>query len=256
MAETDSRQIRSSIRSGDWQGTTVGRAGGYVQTGLVVLSKALAYDFLVFCQRNPRPCPLLEVTDPGNPILSALARGADIRTDLGSFSVWRDGVFVEEASNIKEYWKDDSVGFMIGSSLTFTKSLEEAGCESSTGIHLYRTGIPCVPSGPFAGHMVVTMRTLPPDKVARAVQVTTRFQATHGAPIHIGDPSAIGITDLSKPFDPVEAPQIPDGHLPLFWACSVTPQVIAQEAKIDFMITHTSGHGFVSDLMDYELAIP
>jgi uncharacterized protein YcsI (UPF0317 family) len=252
----NSIEIRESIRSGKWEGMTVGRAGRYVQTGLVVLPKSSAYDFLVFCQRNPKPCPLLEVTDPGCPTLTKLAPGADIRYEIGSYDIWREGKLDEQVPDIKQYWKKDSVGFMLGSSLTFSQALKEAECESSTGITLYNTNITCVPSGSFKGHMVVTMQTLPPEKVARAVQVTGRFQATHGAPIHIGDPEAIGITDLSKTTGNTSAPSIPKGHVPLFWACSVTPQIIAQETKIDFMITHSSGHGFVTDLMDYDIAVP
>ena len=256
METLKSKQIRSLIRSGEWKGMTVDRVGRYVQTGLVILPKSLAYDFLVFCQRNPKPCPVLEITDPGCSILTHLAPGADIRNEIGSYDIWRKGKKIEEVPDIENYWKDDSVGFLIGSSLTFSQALAEAGCKSSSGITLYKTTIACAPSGPFAGPMVVTMRTLPPEKVASAVQVTTRFQATHGAPIHIGDPSAIGITDLSKAIAGTTEPSIPEGHVPLFWACSVTPQIIAQEAEIDFMITHSSGHGFVTDLMDYDIAIP
>ncbi|MBI2193658.1 MAG: DUF1445 domain-containing protein [Planctomycetes bacterium] len=248
--------IREQIRRGEWQGNTVGRAGRQVQAGLVVLPGPLAYDFLLFCQRNPRPCPLLEVTDAGDPEPRGAAPGADLRTDVSRYSVWRRGKLQEEVTDIRAYWKEDTVGFLIGSSLTFSDALERAGCRSSTGITLYKTELACRPAGVLRGPMVVTLRTLPPDRVARAVQVTTRFQATHGAPIHIGNPAAIGIRDLADTLGGGPAPQIPPGHVPLFWACSVTPQVVAQESKIDFMITHTSGHGFVTDWVDEDLAMP
>ena len=252
----DAKTIRRQISTGQWRGTTVGRAGRHVQTGLVILPKAEAYDFLVFCQRNPQPCPLLEVTDPGCPTPKTLAPDADIRHEVGLYSVWRDGVLVEEVTDIAPLWQDDFVAFFLGSSLTFLQALADAGCVSSVGVVLYKTNIMCKPAGRFAGPMVVTMQTLPAAKVARAVQVTSRFQATHGAPIHIGDPAAIGITDLAQTIGPAPPDGIPPGDVALFWACSVTPQTVAQTSAIPFMITHSSGHGFVTDLEDHDLAVP
>lgn len=254
MNDKSAKRIRAKIKSGEWEGTTVGRAGRHVQAGFVALPKALAYDFLVFCQRNPKPCPLLEVTDPGCPTLKRVAPGADVRDEIGRYSIWRRGELVEETSDIKEHWGDDTVGFLLGSSLTFSTALEEAGCASSSGISLYETDIACVPAGVFAGPMVVTMRTLPPDQVARATLVTNRFHATHGAPIHVGEPAVIGITDLSDNLGDFPPPLIPSGHVPVFWSCSVTAEAVAKAARIDLMITHSSGHGFVTDLLDCDLA--
>jgi uncharacterized protein YcsI (UPF0317 family) len=253
MAELSGKEIRRLIRDRSWEGGTVGRAGRLVQTGLVVLPQSQAGDFARFCERNPRPCPVLETTDPGDPDPRQLAPGADIRRELGSYAIWRHGEAVEEVPEIVGHWREDSVAFMIGSSLTFSHALEAAGCRSSSGINMYRTTIPCRAAGPFAGSMVVTMRTLPAELVATAVRVTERFPKAHGAPIHIGDPADIGIRDLSDTFDAGPSPRIPEGHESLFWACSVTPQLIAREAKIEFMITHSPGHGFVTDLLDSDL---
>ena len=252
----DAGAIRRQIGTGEWQGSTAGRAGRHVQTGLVILPQAEAYDFLVFCQRNPKPCPLLEVTDPGCPTPTALAPAADIRRQVGLYSIWQDGELVEEVTDIEALWRDDFVAFFLGSSLTFLQALADAGCASSSGVVLYETNIMCRPAGRFAGPMVVTMQTLPAAKVARAVQVTSRFQATHGAPVHIGEPEAIGITDLSQTIGPAPPHGIPPGDVPLCWACSVTPQTVAQASTIPFMITHSTGHGFVTDLEDHDLAVP
>ncbi len=255
MAELSGKEIRRLIREGSWEGGTVGRAGRLVQTGLVVLPESLAGDFARFCDTNPRPCPLLEVTDPGDPVPRQLAPGADIRRELGSYTIWRHGEAVEVVAEIGGLWREDSVAFMIGSSLTFSHALEAAGCRSSTGISMYRTTLPCTAAGPFAGSMVVTMRTLPAELVATAVRVTKRFPKAHGAPIHVGDPADIGIHDLSDTFDAGPPPRIPRSHESLFWGCSVTPQLIAREAKIGFMITHSPGHGFVTDLSDSDLEV-
>ena len=234
---------------------TVGRAGRYVQAGLVILPKIQAYDFLVFCQRNSKSCPLLEVTDPGDPVPQQLAPSADLRTDIGLYSIIRDGSVVDEVPDIRSLWQEDFVAFLLGSSLTFSQALVDAGCTSSVGIGMYKTNVDCRPAGRFAGKMVVTMQALPAEKVSRAVQVTSRFERTHGTPVHIGNPETIGICNLSDYMYRPELP-IPDGHIPMFWACSVTPQVVAQESGIEFMITHSSGHGFVTDYLDYDIANP
>jgi uncharacterized protein YcsI (UPF0317 family) len=257
-AETP-RQIRARIRAGGHRAPTAGLAPGYVQANLVILPKDLAYDFLLFAQRNPRPCPLLEVTDAGSPEPAITAPGADLRTDLPKYRAYVRGELKQEPTDLGPYWRDDLVAFLLGCSFTFEGALLNAGVplrhvERCTNVSMYITSIACRPAGPFAGPMVVSMRPIPAEKVTKAVQVTSRFPNAHGAPVHIGDPGQIGIRDLGRPDfgDPVE---IRPGEVPVFWACGVTPQAVAMQVKPPFVITHAPGHMFVTDLRDEDLAV-
>jgi len=252
------REIRKLIREGKFKSDTSGLAPGYAQANLAILPRDLAFDFLLFCQRNPKPCPVLEVTEPGNPLLSQIAKGADVRTDIPRYRVYIKGKLVAEVENIKDYWRKDLVAFLIGCSYTFESALLGANVplrhiQDGKGVAVYITNIPCKPAGVFSGPTVVSMRPIPQDLVVRAVQVTSRFPATHGAPIHIGDPRKIGISNLRNP-DWGGKPGVRKGDVPVFWACGVTPQAVAMEAKPELMITHSAGHMFISDLRDGELA--
>jgi len=252
------RQIRKLIREGKWDRDTSGLAPGYAQANLAILPKKLSFDFLLFCQRNPKPCPVLEVTEPGDPILRKITKGADIRTDIPRYRIYRKGKYVAEVENITKYWRKDSVAFLIGCSYTFESALLNANIplkhiQDGTGVPVYITNIPCQPAGIFAGPMVVSMRPIPQGLVVRAVQVTSRFPATHGAPVHIGNPRRIGISDLKK-VDWGDPPRMEKGDVPMFWACGVTPQAVAMEVKPELMITHSAGHMFISDVRDEELA--
>jgi uncharacterized protein YcsI (UPF0317 family) len=253
------REARLEIRAGRWTAPTAGVAPGYAQANLVVLPQELAYEFLLFCQRNPKPCPLLEVTDPGNPHPPRSAGDSDLRTDLPRYRVYLDGVFTDELPKVSALWRSDFVAFLLGCSFTFEAAMQRAGLpvrhlELRANVPMYRTAIACQPAGRFAGPMVVSMRPLQSAHVTRAVQVTARYPLAHGAPVHIGDPAAIGIHDLVHPDygDPV--PVGPD-EVPVFWACGVTPQAVAQHAKPPLMITHAPGHMFITDLRDEDLAI-
>lgn len=251
----DAREARLAMRRGEWRGPTVHKLPGYVQCNLVVLPKDLAYDFLLYCQRNPRPCPIIEVTDPGKPEPVQSAPGADLRTDLPRYAVYRNGVRGEDVTDIVDLWQRDSVAFLIGSSLTFDHALERAGVPPSKEVWVLETKIPTVPAGVFRGPMVVTMRWMTPSQAIIATQLTGRFPFNHGAPIHIGDPEGIG-ADLKKPIYGEPVGEIPRGVLPVFWACGVTPQRAALEAKPDRMITHAPGHGFITDLRADRICIP
>lgn len=259
LAFAQPQEVRALIRNGKWRRSTAGLCQGYVQANLVVLPKELAYDFLLFCQRNPKPCPLLEVTDTGSSEPRLTAPGADLRWDLPKYRIYRDGKLTAEVPDIVELWRDDLVAFLLGCSFTFEAALLQVGVpirhlEEGRNVPMYITTIPCVPAGVFQGPLVVSMRPIPPQLVPKAVQVTSRFPAVHGAPIHVGDPEAIGIEDLSRPDfgDPVT---IREGEIPVFWACGVTPQAVALEAKPPFMITHSPGHMFITDLRDETLTI-
>lgn len=254
----DPRAIRQQIRTGKWRRPTAGLAPGYVQANLVVLPCELAYDFLLFAQRNPKPCPLLEVTDTGSPEPIRSAPGADLRTDLPRYRIYREGRLAQEVTDITDLWAPHLVGFLLGCSFSFEAALVQAGVpvrhlEEAKNVPMFTTSLACVPAGVFRGPLVVTMRPIPAPFVSRAVQVSSRFPAAHGAPVHVGDPEAIGIRDLQRP-DFGDAVRIRPGEVPVFWACGVTPQAVAMQAKSPLMITHAPGHMFITDLRDESLA--
>jgi uncharacterized protein YcsI (UPF0317 family) len=245
-------EARNRFRAG-LKTPTAGWAPGYVQANLVALPREQAFDFMLFAQRNPRPCPVLDVTDPGDPV-SRMAPRADLRTDLPAYRVWEHGRCVAQTADVTGYWRDDLVAFLIGCSFTFERALTAAGVpvrhvEQGRNVPIYVTSRMCWPAGIFSGPLAVTMRPVPPDLVATAVQVTARYPAVHGAPVHVGSPAALGIADLSRPDfgDPVRAE---DGDVPVFWACGVTPQVALGRARPPFAITHAPGHMFITDEPD------
>lgn len=251
-------EARKLIREGKWQGPTCGMALGFVQANLVILPKKYAYDFLLFSFRNPKPCPLLDVLDEGNPV-PKIAKDGDIRTDIPKYRIYKNGKLFDEVTNINDIWQDDFVSFLLGCSFTFEKALLENGIpvrhiEENKNVPMYITNIDTVPAGVFSGKMVVSMRPIPEKLIIRAVQVTSRFPSVHGAPVHIGDPTKIGIKNIEKPDfgDPVE---IKENEVPVFWACGVTPQAVALNSKPEIMITHSPGHMFITDLKDEELAV-
>jgi uncharacterized protein YcsI (UPF0317 family) len=251
--------IRRAIRAGDYAGVTAGLANGYVQANLAVLPRDLAFDFLLFCQRNPRPCPLLEVIEAGDVEPSITAPGADIRTDVPAYRLYEHGEMVGEFASVADIWRDDLVSFLLGCSFSFEAAMADAGIplrhqEAGSNVPMFITNIATTPAGAFSGPMVVSMRPIPRDKIVRAVQVTSRFPDTHGAPIQIGDPEAIGITDLYAP-DFGDAVEIRDGETPVFWACGVTPQAVALNCKPSFMITHAPGKMFITDRRDADYAV-
>ncbi|MFQ5912914.1 MAG: putative hydro-lyase [Nitrospinota bacterium] len=259
LLELHPREVRALIRERKWTGGTEGLAKGYAQANLAILPKEVAFEFLLFCLRNPKPCPVLEVTDPGSPLTRGVAAGADLRTDLSKYCIYERGECVAEVEDITEYWQGDLVGFLLGCSYTFETALLNAGIplrhlEENLVVSLYTTNIECAPAGRFEGPMVVSMRPIRHDQVVRAVQVTSRFPATHGAPVHIGDPSVIGIEDLDDVCFGTARVQVSPGETPVFWGCGCTPQAVALSAGLDFMITHKAGHLFLTDTLSEELA--
>lgn len=247
------------IRSGKWLKLTAGLAPGFVQANLVILPRDWAYEFLLFCQRNPKPCPLLQVTDEGVWEPKASAPNADLRQDLAYYNIYREGKLAERRRNILDLWQSDFVAFLLGCSFTFEPALIEAGVpvrhlEANINVPMYRTSLMCVPAGRLSGPMVVTLRPIPSDRIVRAIQVTSRFPNAHGAPVHIGDPAQIGIRDLSKP-DYGDPPNIQRGDMPVFWACGVTPQALALNARPELMITHAPGYMFITDIPTANLAV-
>jgi len=251
--------VRLACRNGELTGPTPGLAAGFVHANLVIVPKDWAFDFLLFCQRNPKPCPLLDVTEPGDPEPRGVAPGSDLRTDLPMYRVWRGGELVDEPTEIAKYWRGDLVSFVIGCSFTFEAALQTAGIpvrhiDENVNVPMFRTNIPCRPAGRFHGPLVVSMRPFVSAQMIQATRITGRYPLAHGAPIHFGDPAAIGIADIQKPDygDPVT---IHPGEQPLFWACGVTPQAALALAKPPFAITHKPGCMFLTDMTDGDLDV-
>lgn len=250
-------EVRMAARKGLLAGPTAGLAEGFVQANLAVLPGNLAYDFLLFCVRNPKPCPLIEVGGKGDYITRFAADGADIRTDLPRYRIYKNGILAEEPLDLLEVWQDDFVYFLIGCSFSFETRLMAAGVpvrhiEQNKNVPMYITDIPCRPAGIFHGPVVVSMRPIPGRMVSKTVEITAALPAVHGSPIHAGDPSAIGIKDINRP-DFGEPVEIRKGEVPVFWACGVTPQAAALQSKPEIMITHSPGHMFIGDVPDLRI---
>jgi uncharacterized protein YcsI (UPF0317 family) len=250
---------RRLFRQNNYTGFTHGFAPGYVQANLAVLPKTLAADFLRFCQLNPKPCPLIGMSpSAGDPSMPELGADLDIRTDVPMYRVWRHGALVAEVADIRDVWRDDLVAFALGCSFSFEDALVEDGLElrhqtCGTNVPMFRTSIACQPSGPFHGPMVVSMRPFKPADAIRAVQITSRFPAVHGAPVHIGLPELIGIRDIAQP-DYGDAVEVRRDELPVFWACGVTPQAVIAAIAPELAITHAPGAMLVTDVRNSRLA--
>ncbi|MGB3633518.1 MAG: putative hydro-lyase [Rubrobacteraceae bacterium] len=253
------QELRDRIRSGEYDGPTSGLARGHVQTNLVVLPEDYAFDFLKFCVRNPKPCPVLEVTDAGSPEPVVMAPEADLRTDVPKYRVYENGELVDEPSDIRSLWRDDLVSFLIGCSFTFENALLDAGLriahqDQGRNVPMYVTGRECVASGPFAGPMVVSMRPYKPEEIPVAVAASGRYPTMHGAPVHVGDAESLGIEKLDEP-EFGESIRMEEDQIPVFWACGVTPQAVVMSARPPLVITHSPGHMFITDRLNTEYQV-
>jgi uncharacterized protein YcsI (UPF0317 family) len=251
------REVRRAIRERRHTGHTAGLAAGYVQGNVCILPREYAEEFGLFCERNPKPCPLLAMSDPGDPRLPALGEDLDIRTDVPRYRVFRDGRLDGEVGHLRDLWRDDLVTFILGCSFSFEEALMAEGLtlryvEEGRNVPMYRTSVDTAPAGRFRGKLVVSMRPFKAADAIRAIEITSRYPRVHGAPVHLGDPRAIGIEDLQKPWAG-DATVLRDGELPLFWACGVTPQSIVLDAKPSLCITHAPGHMLVTDLENSSL---
>ena len=250
-------EVRKLIREEKITGPTSGMCPGYAQANLVVLPKEYAYDFLLFTQRNPKSCPILEVSQAGDRLLRKIAPGADIATEIPRYRIYENGVMTGEYTNVESFWREDLVSFLIGCSFSFESELLEAGIEvrhisMGCNVPMYITNIECEPAGIFRGNMVVSMRPIPYGQLVKAVTVTEQMPKVHGTPIHIGDPSVIGIRDVNRP-DFGDAVPIKPGEVPVFWCCGVTPQSVVMNVKPSFCITHAPGHMLITDVKNTEL---
>ncbi|MFC0268677.1 putative hydro-lyase [Kushneria aurantia] len=257
MSALSPAQARRHIRSGDWSVTTAGLANGFAQTNLVAIPAAFADDFLRFCMANRACCPILDVTQPGDPIPHSLGKGIDLRTDLPRYRVYIDGLMSEEVTDVSAFWRDDLVSFSIGCSFSFEEALLADGVplrhvEQGSVVPMYRSTIPLVASGPFGGSAVVSMRPMPPAAAIRAIQITSDMPSVHGAPLHIARPDLIGIDDLMQP-DFGDPPTMEENDIAVFWGCGVTPQAALMSARIPFALTHAPGYMLITDIPNHKL---
>lgn len=246
-------EVRQAVRSKRWTGATVGMARGHIQANLAILPQRHAFDFLRFCLLNPKPCPLIEVLDVGDPRPRSCAADADLRTDLSKYRIFRDGKLVDEVPDLTRHWRDDHVAFLMGCSLSFDQAMLDAGIplrhlDADTGrIPVYHSSIACTPSGMLRGNMMVSMRPILRRLLVATIETTGRHPIAHGSPVHVGDPADIGIHDVSRTYSNPPVP-VRDDEIPVFWGCGVTPQSVAMASGIPEMITHATGHMFVTDL--------
>lgn len=258
LLEMTPQEFRAIVKRGEYVGETTGVCRGFAQANLAVVPKDMAFDFLLFCNQNPRPCPVMDVTEPGDPHPKIMAPEADLRTDIPKYRVYRDGKLIAEPTDVMDYWRDDLVAFLLGCSIGFDWSLKAANIQYRL-VGAYTTNISCVPAGPFRGPMVISSRIFKDSHDAiRAAQISSRLPMSHGKPVHIGDPSVIGIEDIYHPdVAAIEKPISPlkPGEVILHWGCGITPQAVAMKAKLPFMITHYPVNMFVTDRLSEELAV-
>lgn len=252
-------EVRQAARDGLLTGATSGMASGFVQVNLVVLPEEQANGFLRFCQANPKPCPVLAVSEPGARQCAALGADLDIARDVPSYRVYRNGKLADTLNDVADVWRDDLVTFALGCSFSFEHALIQNGLpvrhiDEGRNVPMYKTSIPLQPAGGFSGNMVVSMRPFMAEAAIRAIQITTRFPQTHGAPVHLGDPALIGIDDLDLP-DYGDAVSVGRDEMPVFWACGVTPQQVLMDAGVEFAITHAPGHMLVTDIPESQVAL-
>lgn len=250
--------LRQQIREGSLTGPTTGLAPDYVQANLMILPKTLADEFLLFCQRNPKPCPLIYVSEPGQTLLETVGKDLDIRTDVPRYRIWENGQLRAEVNDVTAVWRNDLVSFLIGCSFSFEHALLDYGLplrqlEEGVNVPMYKTNIPTHATTHLEGPMVVSMRPFVAADAIRAIQITSRFPSVHGAPVHIGNPNLIGIKDLDQP-DYGDAVTVHPNELPVFWACGVTPQAVIETARPEFCITHAPGHMLITDILNNHLA--
>ncbi|MRU15416.1 putative hydro-lyase [Roseovarius sp. A21] len=247
-------RVRAAIRSGDYTGHTAGLGAGYLQANVVIMPEAYALDFMRFCQRNPKPCPLTGVSDTGVPMMQTMGQDIDIRRDVPAYSIYRDGVLNGSATDISDLWQDDMVAFALGCSFTFEHAVQTAGIplwhiQNDTTVPMFRTSVQTVPAGRFDGPMVVSMRAIPQGRIDEVTEISRRYPLAHGSPLHVGDPGKIGIADVTQPDWGDPAP-IGPGEVPVFWACGVTPQVAIEQAQLPLCITHKPGHMLITDVAE------
>ena len=255
LLSLDILEQRAAIRANIYTGHTAGLGAAKLQANLAIIPEEFALHFMRFCQRNPKPYPVSGVSETGNPMMITLGEDIDIRSDMPCYNIYRDGLLAEQRQNLSQLWQEDYVSFALGCSFTFEHAAMHAGIrmwhiENNTTVPMFQTNIYCVPAGRFSGKMVVSMRAIPTHQVDQVIAISDRYPLAHGAPIHIGTPAEIGIPDINQPQWGDPAP-VDDGHIPVFWACGVTPQNAMRNAHIPVVITHKPGCMLITDIDEY-----
>lgn len=260
LRASNSHALRELIRVSSYQGHTAGLAAGKLQANIIIPPEAQALDFMRYCQRNPKPCPLVGVSETGDPIMHTLGKQIDIRTDVPAYNIYTDGALSRSVSDINSLWQSDYVAFALGCSFTFDDALTKAGIcvwhvDNNKTVPMYRSSIQTTPAGAFAGNMVVSMRAIDEKRLDDVVSISARYPLAHGKPVHSGDPAAIGINDLGMPDWGDSHPELGANQVPVFWACGVTPQHVLMQAKLPLFISHKPGHMLVTDI-DEQAEVP
>ena len=255
LYEMDTSAQRRLIRSGSYTGHTAGLAKGNLQCNLAILPGEFADDFHTYCKLNPKACPLAGVSRPGEVSIPRLGADVDIRTDAARYNVYRYGVLEDQVSDLHSLWSDDLVAFAIGCSFTFEDALRKAGIgmrhiDMNVTVPMFRSSIETVPSGPFAGEMVVSMRPIPTTRIDEVFKICGNYPLAHGAPVHVGDPREIGISEIGAP-DWGEPVPVHAGEVPVFWACGVTPQAAIMRSRPPLSITHSPGAMLIADVGEH-----
>ncbi|MQY23124.1 D-glutamate cyclase family protein [Nocardia macrotermitis] len=240
-------RLRRSIADGIWTGPTAGILDGYQQANLVVVPASAATEFAEYCAANPSVCPLLAASEPGDPELTYDGCTVDVRTMVPRYRVWENGELADEPSDLTPWWRTDSVAFALGCSHTLDGPLRRVGIPVAvTAPPVYITSRTTVGSTRFDGPVAVSMRPVDNALIDTAIEVTAALPTGHGAPVHVGDPAAIGLTDLASP-DFGVFPGIAPNRTPVFWNCGVTPQLALAGAGLAYAATHYPGHMLVLD---------
>lgn len=253
ISELSPHEIRNEIRLKRWNGTTYGLAKKYAQVSPVILAEKYADDFLRLCKVNPKIFPLYGVSETGNSKLSFLGEDVDVKSDLSSYRVYSNGQFNGNTGSIKEIWQDDFVTFAIGCSLSFEEILIMQGIplrhlQENKKIPAYQTNIELNSTGAFSGKTFVTMRQFSTLDSTKATTLTAQFPKFHGAPLHSGDCTQIGIKDLSKP-DYGDTPTLYKDDIPLYWACGITVLQVIEKAEMPIAIVVNPGYMLITDLL-------
>lgn len=250
------KEVRQTIRNGEYVDHTAGLGAGFLQGNIAILPKGFALDFFRFCQRNPQPCPVVGVSDTGNPLLQTLGQDINITTDVPKYNIYRNGQLAEQVTCLKDFWTEDLVTFVLGCSFSFEEAIMSEGIslrhiEQNKTVPMFRTNIPTIPAGPFSGEFVVSMRPMKMTDAIRACEITARFPHAHGKPVHIGNPAILGIEDIFQP-DWGDPADVFENEVPVFWPCGVTPQNSIQRAQIPLCITHTPGCMLITDIPSWD----
>jgi len=250
--------IRTSIRNSEYLGCTSGLAPNLVQGNLVIMEESYANEFIQYCRQNPKPCPVIGVSKAGDVSIPELCDDLDIRVDVPEYCIFQNGELKGSVPHIKGYWNENMVSIVLGCSFSFEDALIQAGLnvrniDMGVNVSMFETNVATQATENFSGNMVVSMRPYKQSQIEQVVETTEPFTMAHGAPVHIGNPEGIGVTELNNPQygSPVT---IKEDEIPVFWGCGVTTQKAIEQAQLPLVITHAPGKMLITDRTYSELS--